>query len=361
VIEKTTSKAFQKFPTKLLTGLIFVIALFVVALPTQVFSNANSLKPSSHLAIEEIKSNYNENIRSYKSSHVDTVASNNTESILNELSPEKSLPEDIGLYPPDIKRIIERGYIEVAMIGVDSPPFFQVDTTETPCRGDANNFVYYDNKTYCGLDVSLSKGIADQLGVDVHFLRTAKTFNDTVVLVAENKADIAISKISRTLTRTKKVLFSNPYLNMRQSLLLNRVQFAEQSNGRRPELAIRELTGNVGVIQDSSYVGYTKQKFPKTIVNEQPSWPDVLRSARSGELVAAYRDELEVKRAILQDPSNAINFQTVVLTDTNDAVAMVLPWQSSHLREFVNQYLSSNNIDYTADLLLEKFKELLDA
>ena len=148
---------------------------------------------------------------------------------------------------------------------------------------------------------------------------------------------------------------------MRQSLLLNRVQFAEQSNGRRPELAIRELTGNVGVIQDSSYVGYTKQKFPKTIVNEQPSWPDVLRSARSGELVAAYRDELEVKRAILQDPSNAINFQTVVLTDTNDSVAMVLPWQSSHLREFVNQYLSSNNIDYTADLLLEKFKELLDA
>jgi hypothetical protein len=40
---------------------------------------------------------------------------------------------------------------------------------------------------------------------------------------------------------------------------------------------------------------------------------------------------------------------------------MVLPWQSSHLREFVNQYLSSNNIDYTADLLLEKFKELLAA
>ena len=360
MIEKTTSKPFQKFPTKLLAGLIFVIALFVVALPPQVFSNSNSSKSSSHLAIKEIKSNFNENIRSHNSSRIDTVASNKNESILNELRPEKSLPEDIGLYPPDIKRIVERGYIEVAMQDIDSPPFFRVDTAETPCRGDSNDFVNYDNTTYCGLDVSLSKGIADQLGVDVHFLRTAKTFNDTVDLVAKNKADIAISKISRTLTRTKKVLFSNPYLNMRQSLLLNRVQFAEQSNGRRPEIAIRELTGNVGVIQDSSYVGYTNQKFPKTIVNEQPSWPDVLKAARSGELVAAYRDELEVKRAILQDPSDAINFQTVVLTDTNDSIAMVLPWQSSHLREFVNQYLSSNNIDYTADLLLEKFKELLD-
>ena len=76
--------------------------------------------------------------------------------------------------------------------------------------------------------------------------------------------------------------------------------------------------------------------------------------------MAAYRDELEVKRAILQDPSDAINFQTVVLTDTNDSVAMVLPWQSSQLREYVDQYLASNNIDYTADSLLDKFKELLD-
>ena len=361
MIEKTTSTPFPKVPPRLVACLIFVIALFVVALPPQVFSNSNSSKTSSQQSIEEIKSSYNENLQSNNISQTDAIAINKGKSIQNEPKPKKSLPEDIGLYPPDIKRIIERGYIEVAMIGVDSPPFFQVDTPETPCRGDANNFVNYDNKIYCGLDVSLSKGIADQLGVDVHFLRTAKTFNDTVDLVAENKADIAISKISRTLSRTKKVLFSNPYLNMRQSLLLNRVQFAEQSSGRRPEIAIRELTGNVGVIQDSSYVGYTNQKFPKTIVNEQPSWPDVLKAARSGELVAAYRDELEVKRAILQDPSNAINFQTVVLTDTNDSVAMVLPWQSSHLREFVNQYLSSNNIDYTADLLLEKFKELLAA
>ena len=209
----------------------------------------------------------------------------------------------------------------------------------------------------------LVKVFADQLGVDVHFIRTAKTFNDTVNLVYEHKADIAISKISRTSSRTKKVLFSNPYLTMRQSLLLNRVQFAEQSSGRRrrPEIAVRELTGNIGVIQDSSYVGYTNQKFPNAIVNEQPSWSDVLEAARSGELVAAYRDELEVKRAILQDPSNAINFQTVVLKDTNDSLGIVLPWQSLQLREFANQYLFSNNINYTADSLLDEFKELLDS
>ena len=146
MIEKTTSTPFPKVPPRLVAGLIFVIALFVVALPPQVFSNSNSSKTSSQLSIEEIKSNYNENLQSNNISQTDTIAINKGKMIQNEPKPKKSLPEDIGLYPPDIKKIIERGYIEVAMIGVDSPPFFQVDTPETPCRGDANNFVNYDNK-----------------------------------------------------------------------------------------------------------------------------------------------------------------------------------------------------------------------
>jgi polar amino acid transport system substrate-binding protein len=361
VIEKTNPKSFLRIPRKFLAGLFFLIALCVVGLPSEVFSTAISSNTFDHQSVVEVNDDQYNRVESSKGSDITTLASSNiTQASSNNVGPKISLPTNLEFYPPDIKRIIERGYIEVAMISVDSPPFFQVDSTSSPCKGNSDDFVSYDNKVFCGLDVSLSKGIADQLGVDVHFIRSANTFNGTVDLVFENKADIAISKISRTLSRTKKVSFSKPYLSMKQSLLLNRVQFAKQSSGKRPEIAIRELTGNVGVIQDSSYVGYTTQKFPKTIVNEQPSWPDVLKAARNGDLVAAYRDELEVKRAILQDPSDAINFQTVVLTDTNDSVAMVLPWKSSHLREYVDQYLSSNNIDYTADSLLKKFKELLD-
>jgi hypothetical protein len=47
------------------------------------------------------------------------------------------------------------------------------------------------------------------------------------------------------------------------------------------------------------------------------------------------------------------------LTDTNDFVAMVLPWQSLHLREYVDDYLSANNIDFNADSLLDQFRDLL--
>ena len=354
MIEKNNPKPFSKILPKVFVGLIFVITIFVVALPSEVFSTATSENVSKPSTMMEIQSNYND-----KFELAAGVDNNNIQADPNTIDSRTLLAEDIEMYPPDIKRIIERGYLEVAMKSIDSPPFFQVDSSEHPCKGDPNKFVYYDDKIFCGLDVSLSKGIADELGVDVHFIRSAHTFNDTVDLVFENKADIAISKISRTLSRAKKVSFSQPYLTMKQSLLLNRVQFAKQSSGRRPEIAIRGLTGNIGVIEGSSYVGNTNQKFPNTVVREQPSWPDVLEAARNGEIVAAYRDELEVKRAILQDPSEAINFQTVVLTDTNDFVAMVLPWQSLHLREYVDDYLSANNIDFTADSLLDQFRDLL--
>ena len=354
MIEKNNPKPFSKILPKVFVGLIFVITIFVVALPSEVFSTATSENVSKPSTMMEIQSNYND-----KFELAAGVDNNNIQADPNTIDSRTLLAEDIEMYPPDIKRIIERGYLEVAMKSIDSPPFFQVDSSEHPCKGDPNKFVHYDAKIFCGLDVSLSKGIADELGVDVHFIRSAHTFNDTVDLVFENKADIAISKISRTLSRAKKVSFSQPYLTMKQSLLLNRVQFAKQSSGRRPEIAIRGLTGNIGVIEGSSYVGNTNQKFPNTVVREQPSWPDVLEAARNGEIVAAYRDELEVKRAILQDPSEAINFQTVVLTDTNDFVAMVLPWQSLHLREYVDDYLSANNIDFTADSLLDQFRDLL--
>ena len=354
MIEKSNPKPISKILPKALVGLIFVITIFVVALPSEVFSTATSENVSKPSTMMEIQSNYND-----KFELAAGVDNNNIQADPNTIDSRTLLAEDIEMYPPDIKRILERGYLEVAMKSIDSPPFFQVDSSEHPCKGDPNKFVHYDDKIFCGLDVSLSKGIADELGVDVHFIRSAHTFNDTVDLVFENKADIAISKISRTLSRAKKVSFSQPYLTMKQSLLLNRVQFAKQSSGRRPEIAIRGLTGNIGVIEGSSYVGNTNQKFPNTVVREQPSWPDVLEAARNGEIVAAYRDELEVKRAILQDPSEAINFQTVVLTDTNDFVAMVLPWQSLHLREYVDDYLSANNIDFTADSLLDQFRDLL--
>ncbi|MBT9314880.1 transporter substrate-binding domain-containing protein [Leptothoe spongobia] len=242
----------------------------------------------------------------------------------------------------DIQRILDRGTLIVALLGTDNPPFFMGDTNDLE-----------------GLDIKIAQGLAESLGVDLEFNRSADTFNEVVDQVYHLEADIAISKLSRTLSRAKRVQFSRPYVTMRQGLLVNRVQLAEQTEGSHVVEAIRNFNGQVGVIQGSSYGGFIKQKFPNATIKEYPTWEDIVEAVINGDIQAAYRDELEIKKIIYKNPDAALRLQTIALNDTRDQIAMALPWDSHHLQAFVNQYLDTFNLDYTADTVLEEYADYL--
>ena len=88
----------------------------------------------------------------------------------------------------DVPEILQRGRLVVAMTRFDNPPFYSG-------TGDAVE----------GIDVALARSLADALGVDLVFDRAAVNFDDVIGRVADGKADIAISKISRTYRRTARV------------------------------------------------------------------------------------------------------------------------------------------------------------
>ncbi|ESA38949.1 amino acid abc transporter substrate-binding protein [Leptolyngbya sp. Heron Island J] len=246
--------------------------------------------------------------------------------------------------PPDIQRVLDRGKLIVALLGTDNPPFFteEINTSDS-----------------VGLDIKIAQGLADALGVNLEFNRSAHTFDDVVDKVYGLEADIAISKLSRTLSRAQRVRFSQPYVTMRQGLLMNRLQLAKQSEGNQIIEAIRNFNGNVGVIQGSSYVGFIKQKFPQATIQEYPIWDDIVEAVVNGEIQAAYRDELEVKKVIFKNPDAALRLQTIALNDTQDQIAMALPWDSQNLQAFVNQYLDTFNLSFTADDVLDEYAAYL--
>lgn len=270
----------------------------------------------------------------------DGVAGAETQRQLTEqngaLSPRSEMP-------PDIKRILDRGTLVVALLGTDNPPFFMSESSDLE-----------------GLDIKIAQGLADALGVNLEFNRSAETFNEVVDKVYQLEADIAISKLSRTLSRAKRVRFSQPYVTMRQGLLANRLQLAsQQAKGSQLIEAIRSFNGEVGVIEGSSYVGFIKQKFPAATIKEYPTWDDIVEAVVNGDIQAAYRDELEVKKVVLKNPDAALRLQTIALTDTQDKIAMALPWDSRHLEDFVNQYLDTFNLSYTADSVLDEYGDVL--
>ena len=249
-----------------------------------------------------------------------------------------------GNYSPEIQKIVDRGKLVVAMYSKDTPPFYYMD----------------DQSELAGVDVELIKGFGRLLGVDVEFDRSARSFNEVVDKVANREADLAICKLSITFSRAQRVLFTEPYIVLRQGLLINRLLLASQLKGRSREETVQSLKGKIGVIGNSSYVGYAKRRFKDMEIVEYPSWGKVVEAVVAGEIVAAYRDEAEIKKIIRDHPDSAVKLLTVVLKDAKDPKGIAVSWDSPNLKALLEFYVRSMGLELTASNVLYEYENLID-
>ncbi|MET3551351.1 ABC transporter substrate-binding protein [Burkholderia sp. 567] len=233
---------------------------------------------------------------------------------------------DGRLLAPEFARIVTRGTLVVAVLGVDQPPFF-----------------WSRNGALAGVDIDLADQLAKKLGVAVQFDRDARTFDDVVHLLATGQADVAISKLSRTLPRAQVVSFSTPYISLRRALLINRVSFAELAKGRPLPEVVRDYRGTIGVVARSAYAEYARNDFPAAQVRTYPSWPATLDALNAGAVTAVYRDELAIKLVMQDDPSAPIRLRVATFDDLTDALAVGVPVSAPTLLAFVNQFLAERN------------------
>jgi polar amino acid transport system substrate-binding protein len=225
---------------------------------------------------------------------------------------------------PDIKRILDRGRLLVAIAAAEEPPFIVSGADGAPR----------------GTDIDLARGMAKALGVAVAFDRRARTGDDVIDLVARHEADLAVSRLSTTLDRALRVRFSRPYLVLHQALLLNRLRFAQIAEGREPIDVVRGADTAVAVVSGSAYVDYARRELPRARLREYPRWePELVDAVLRGEIAAAYGDELEVKRALTARPEAPLQLRSAILGDTRDAIAVALPWDSPQLLAWVDLYL----------------------
>lgn len=246
---------------------------------------------------------------------------------------------DGRLLAPDLARIVMRGELVVAVLGVDQPPFFESRHGELR-----------------GIDIDLARDIAGQLGVAVRFNRDAKTFDGVVALLARGRADIAFSKLSRTLARTEVIRFSKPYVNLKRALLLDRVKFAGLANGRTTPEVIRSYDGTIGILAGSAYAGYAAENFPKATVRPYATWDALLDALRTGAVAAAYRDEFDVKAVLQADAQAALRLRVVTLQDLDDPFAIGVALNEPTLLAFVNQFLADRAVQFDAAALLQAMR-----
>jgi ABC-type amino acid transport substrate-binding protein len=245
---------------------------------------------------------------------------------LNSEAPHIVRLSDGRLVASDLAPIIARGELVVAMLGVDSPPFF-----------------YQKDGKLVGIEVDLAEDLGRALGVKVRYDRSPMTFDAVVQTLAAGRADVAISKLSQTLARTREISYSQPYLTLNRALLLNRLRFAALARKRQITEVIRTFDGTLGVIASSSYEDYARRNFPHAQIVRYPSWDALIEAVKSGAVVAAYRDEFEIKRLLKSDPTVALTLRTVTFKDLTDTLAIGVRIDEPTLLSFTNEFLNERN------------------
>lgn len=125
----------------------------------------------------------------------------------------------------DIQRILDNGRLLVAILAKDAPPMIMTDS-----QGEITGF-----------EADLARDIGKKIGVPVEFIRTAETYDEVIDIVAQKKADIAVSFLSSDVRRAKKVLFSKPYVKQNHKFFFNRELFVRLKRKYGTESLWRKL------------------------------------------------------------------------------------------------------------------------
>ena len=256
--------------------------------------------------------------------------------LLTTLAAAQTLPSPSKA--PDIAAIQSRGTLRVAMTHDDQPPFYSVNASGQ----------------LVGLDVYLADRLAAALDVKPVFVRSFPTFNDVVTGVADGKADVAISKLSRTLKRAQTVRYSKPYIIFHQALLVNRLKLARITSESGIRHFVRHFRGKIGVIENSSYVSYAHANFPHAEVVPFATWSEVVDAVLKGSVLAAYRDELECRVVMEKYQQASLNLKLIVFEDQTDPIAIATNWKNRQLAAFLDIFLNTLNLNLDVSKIMHQ-------
>jgi len=238
-------------------------------------------------------------------------------------------------HAPEIKAILDRGYIVFAMTASDVKPFF---------------YKHEQTGEFIGLDVEIAYAIANRLGVKAVFNRNPPTFDSVVTAVINKEADVALSKLSLTIRRAELIRYTQPYIVFRQALLINRLEYAKHGTEEQLPHFIRNFRGNIGVIVNSSYHNFAMINFPNANIITFNNWNDTVDALFNGELLAVYRDEGEVLIINNTRQDASILMKPVFIGDRRDQIAMAVSSDAPLLQDWLNIFLD--------DYLMQNYKEL---
>ncbi len=240
---------------------------------------------------------------------------------------------------PDLAQIAERGVLVVAQLNQNVPPMFAED----------------ESGALAGFDVDLARAMADFLKVDLDIRRTAESSDEVVAQVAAGEVDLGISGLVRSARRAGHVLFSQPYLTTRVTVLINRVRalkFQRACPSLAELLRASEFTGLLGLQMGSSLLSSLREVEADAEPREFQSKDDLLAAVLAGEVAASVQAELVARRFLAENPAARIRLKFCELADIREQIAVAVAPGRDDLLRWVNVFLAEREISFNVDEII---------
>lgn len=198
--------------------------------------------------------------------------------------------------------------------------------------------------TWHGLDIRAARVVAKALQVPLVLLDTAQNANQVIKQVESGQADLGISMLSFSGSRSQKVLFApTPYMKLRKCALINRLHLANAGNVSLHTL-IKEYGTHIpiGIHQGTSYESFTKHHAPNAKYLYYTKWADVEQALIKGDILLALVDNMRMEQRIFSDFNFHLRVMPVLLPYYDNIYAIAHP-QYPHLIQWIALLLMNNN------------------
>lgn len=243
---------------------------------------------------------------------------------------------------PDIQKIITRGTLNIGIYQDCDVPFVIKDS---------------DGKITGGLDMEITGFLADHLGVKPVYDYNIKSRVELFRKLHNGEIDIAAGELSHTFDRGKYVYFSNTYVQLHPSLIMNKKDVVELGIRNDPYKYLSEKPCKIGVQADSSYIEYAQNLFPKAEVYEYPTLEDALDALNRNEVIALLHDDNQIVLLARQHAEIALTNTVYVLKNKKDNICIAISPKSPNLCDTVNLYLESDDLLFDVNDLIERYPD----
>ena len=252
-------------------------------------------------------------------------------------------------YPPDIKKIKDRGKIIVAQCRIQQPGFYWVVNDGTHLN---EPFFQVKGKRFLGLDIAMAMKIAEELGVDLELNQSSCDFNAVCLQVARGEADIGISKLSITLKRAQYIRFTRPYAQLGVGLLVNRYLEARAgSKGSLWDMCNRPDT-KIGVWKGTSWETYAQELFPKADIQLYDSFDALFQAVVDKKIFACLDEDFGLRLKLHENPKAGLWARFVQVPHKKDPIGIVVAPNSPNLLAFLNLFLEHRGVKFDMEALL---------